>query len=222
MEPEVHDMNLEANWKNIRRLFSQAFRSSLHFSMATVTPEGLPHVTPIGSLLLMREPGHAIYFEEFTRGMPRNFRDNQQVCVLAVRSGLFFWLLALIRGAFDTPPAIRLHGSVGPSRAATEDELQLWRRRVGKLRFTRGHDLMWAPMRTVRDVYFTRVDGVRLGAMTRECWRQFEEIPAEAGRGQKLPGSECLAGNSSFDSVASASSPKLSARSGTRLITRGG
>ena len=165
-------MNLEADWQDIRRLFAQAFRSSMHYSMATVTPDGLPHVTPVGSLLL-REPGHAIYFEEFTQRMPLNFRANQHVCVLAVRSGLWFWLTSLVRGRFRSPPALRLHGSVGAPRAATSDEIRLWHRRVGRLSFTRGYQLMWANMRTVRDVHFTHADGIHIGEMTRECWTRF-------------------------------------------------
>jgi hypothetical protein len=165
-------MRLESNWIHIRRLFSRAFASSLHYSMATVTPEGLPHVTPVGSLVLC-EPGHGVYFEEFTRRMPLNFRANQHVCVLAVRSGIAFWLWSLLRGGFSTPPAIRLHGTVGAPREATQAELRLWQRRVGKLRFTRGHQLMWANMRTVRDVYFTSADGIHMGEMTRACWDAF-------------------------------------------------
>jgi hypothetical protein len=177
-------MRLEANWKGIRRLFAQVFRSSLHYSMATVTAEGLPHVTPVGSLIL-REPGRAIYFEEFTQRMPLNFRDNQHVCVLAVRSGLAFWLGALLRGGFRTPPAIRLHGRVGAQRPASDAEIQLWHRRVGKLRFTRGYRLMWEGMRTVRDVAFTHADEIHIGRMTRECWKRFdssETAPASAPR----------------------------------------
>jgi hypothetical protein len=172
-------MKLEASWPHIRRLFTQAFQSSLHYSMASVTPDGMPHVTPVGSLLL-REPGHAIYFEEFTQRMPLNFRDNQHVCVLAVRSGLWFWVMSLLRGAFRSPPAIRLHGTAGASRAATAEEIGLWQRRVGRLRFTRGHRLMWANMRTVRDIHFTRVEGVYLGEMTRECWTRFGANDTEA------------------------------------------
>lgn len=165
-------MKLEANWKEIRRLFGQAFGSSLHYSMATVTPEGMPHVTPVGSLILS-ESGRAIYFEEFTRRMPLNFRDNQNVCVLAVRSGLFFWLWSLLRGGFRTPPAIRLHGTVGAPRAATSDEIRRWHRRVGRFRFTRGYRMMWENMRTVRDVYFTRAEGIHIGEMTRDCWESY-------------------------------------------------
>ena len=109
-------MKLESNWNDIRRLFARAFRSSFHFSMATVTADGLPHVTPVGSLLLT-SPGSAIYFEEFTRRMPLNFRDNQNVCVLAVRSGLVFWLWSLLRGRFPTPPrSVCMERSARPRR----------------------------------------------------------------------------------------------------------
>jgi hypothetical protein len=149
--------------------------------MATVTAEGLPHVTPVGSLLL-REPGRAVYFEEFTQRMPLNFANNQHVCVLAVRSGILFWLWSLIRGEFRTPPAIRLHGTVGAVRPATEDELRQWHRRVGKFRRTRGYQMLWAHMRTVRDVHFTRADAIRIGAMTRGCWESFGESPGAEAR----------------------------------------
>ncbi|MBI5483508.1 MAG: pyridoxamine 5'-phosphate oxidase family protein [Deltaproteobacteria bacterium] len=166
-------MNIESNWKSIRRIFKQAFRSSLHYAMATVTPEGLPHVTPIGSLLL-REPGHAIYFEEFTLNMPHNLENNKNVCVLAVRSGLLFWLSALIRGGFNSPPGIRLHGTVGPPRPATDGEIALWQHRVRRLRGTRGYETMWANMGTVRDVKFTSADSIHMAEMTRAAGACFD------------------------------------------------
>jgi hypothetical protein len=103
-----------------------------------------------------------------------NLSGNPHVCVLAVRSGLFFWLWSALRGEFRTPPAIRLHGTVGAVRAASDDELRQFMRRVGKLRRTRGFQKMWANMRTVRDVHFTRADAIEIGAMTRECWKAFE------------------------------------------------
>lgn len=166
-------MNIEAHWKTIRSICKQAFRSSLHYAMATVTPEGLPHVTPIGSLLL-REPGHAIYFEEFTQNMPHNLENNRNVCVLAVRSGLLFWLCALFRGGFDSPPGIRLHGTVGPPRPATDGEMALWRHRVRRLRATKGYEIMWSKMCTVRDVKFTSADAIHMGEMTRAAGARFD------------------------------------------------
>ena len=171
-------MDMKSNWKDIRRLFARSFRSSLHFAMASITSEGLPHVTPIGSLILC-EPGRGVYFEEFTRHMRSNFEENQNVCVLAVRSGLLFWLASLVRGRFSTPPAIRLSGKVGMRRAATDEELKLWNKRVGKLRFTKGYRLMWANMCTVRDVHFSNVDEVHLGEMTRRCSASFRNKNVE-------------------------------------------
>ena len=115
-------MNPMDCWPQVRRVCSQAFGSSLHYSMASVTEDGAPHITPIGSLLL-REPGHAIYFEEFTRHMPQNFQRDNRVCVLAVNSGLWFWVKALLRGRFSSPPALRLHGTVGDPRKGTPEEI---------------------------------------------------------------------------------------------------
>ena len=165
-------MNIDTHWNSIRKLFLQTFYSSFHYAMATVTPDGRPHVTPIGSLILL-DPGHAIYFEEFPQHMPRNFESNPDVCVLAVRSGLLFWIMAILRGRFKTPPAIRLHGSVGQCREATAEELALWRKRTHRLRRTKGYGLMWARMHAVRDVNFSRVDGIHCGEMTRQAWADF-------------------------------------------------
>lgn len=158
-------MPLDQQWPRIRRVFSKAFNSSLHYAIATVAPDGTPHVTPIGSILLL-EPGRAIYFEEFTTRMPAYFRENSRVCVLAVNSGRWFWLGALLRGRFRQPPAIRLLGSVGVRRQATAAEFARWRRRVRLLGFTRGYTLLWSRMCMVRELHFTEVDAVNLGAMT--------------------------------------------------------
>jgi hypothetical protein len=165
-------MNIESNWRGIRHVFRQAFISTHHYSMATVSPDGRPHVTPIGSVLL-REPGHAIYFEKFTQHMTKNLDNNPNVCVLAVHSGFLFWILAIIRGRFNAPPAIRLHGTVGPPRNATDQEVSLLQSRVHRFRRTKGHQLMWANLHIVRDITFTQIDGVHIGEMTRQCWTAF-------------------------------------------------
>ena len=167
-------MNPVDYWHEIRQVCNDAFRSSLHYSIASVTEDGTPHVTPIGSLLLC-EPGHAIYFEEFTRHMPHNFSHNAKVCVLAVNSGRWFWLKALLRGRFSDPPAIRLHGTVGAPRAATPEEADLWGRRVRRFRRTRGYAIMWAHMTTVRDIHFSKVEGIHIGAMTQAVWSELTE-----------------------------------------------
>lgn len=162
-------MQLETHWKDIRKLFGRSFASSFHYAIASVSENGEPHVTPIGSLIL-RESGHGFYFERFPRTLPRNLENNKQICVLAVNSGLWFWLGSLLRGRFATQPSIRLYGTVGELREASAEEIRLWRRRTGILRWTRGHALMWKGMCRVRDIHFTRVEPVRIGEMTRGLW----------------------------------------------------
>lgn len=159
MDPVEH-------WNRIKQVCRDAFGSSFHYSLASVSADGSPHVTPIGSLILT-SPGRAIYFEEFTRGMPANFAHSDKVCVLAVNSGLWFWLTALIRGRFAAPPALRLHGTVGAPRPASARERELWLKRVRRMRRTRGHALIWEGMGTVRDLSFSRVDDIHIGPMTR-------------------------------------------------------
>ena len=175
-------MSLESQWPQIRRAFGEAFASSMHFSVATVSPNGRPHVTPIGSVLL-QEPGRGIYFEEFPRRMPSHFNGNARVCVLAVNSSRWFWLGALLRGRFPRPPAVRLYGEVGSRRRATAQERRWWLRRVRRVRFTRGHRLLWSSMGMVRELHFTEVDIVNLRTMTadlRDQWSSQTASPSKS------------------------------------------
>jgi uncharacterized protein len=166
-------MNIVTTWNKIRHLFAQVFRSSQYYTIATMTPEGQPYITPIGSVIL-REPGHAIYFEEFARNLPRNLEQNPNVCILAVRTGYFYWLTALLRGRFEAPPAVRLHGIAGPAREATKEELALWQYRVRRVKRTKGYDILWKNMKTVRDVRISKADCIQLGAMTTDARATFE------------------------------------------------
>ena len=163
-------MLLKENWKVIKRLFNRSFNSSFHYALASVNEHGEPHVTPIGSLML-HEPGHGVYFEEFTRQLTRNFQHNKEVCVLAVNSSRWFWIKSLFNGRFASPPAIRLYGTVGKVREATEKEISLWRHRVRWTRISKGYTLMWKNMKMVRDINFSRVEPVNMGTMTQDAWK---------------------------------------------------
>jgi hypothetical protein len=44
---EEMDMDLIENWNGVKRLFRDSFKTSFHYSIATVTDKGEPHVTPI-------------------------------------------------------------------------------------------------------------------------------------------------------------------------------
>ena len=87
--------------------------------------------------------------------------------MLAVNSSRWFWFKSLLRGKFNTPPAVRLHGIVGELRDASEKEVVLWQKRVRLVRFSKGHELMWRSMSKVRDIEFTRIEPVNIGEMTR-------------------------------------------------------
>lgn len=119
-------MDITENWKAVKDLFRASFKSSFHYAIATVNGEGEPHVTPIGSLILGK-PGHGLYFEEFPRKLPANYKINQQACVLAVNSSRWYWIKSLFTGRFSSPPAVRLHGLVGEIREASEKEIKFTR-----------------------------------------------------------------------------------------------
>jgi hypothetical protein len=158
------------NWKEVKVVFKKSFKSSFHYSIATVTENGEPHVTPIGSLILGK-PGHGIYFEEFTKQLPNNIKTNKQVCVLAVNSSKWFWVKSLVSGRFSSPPAVRLHGTVGNIREATKKEIKQWQNRVKSVSFSKGHAMMWANMKMVREIEFTNIEPVHMGKMTRDNWK---------------------------------------------------
>ena len=168
-------MDLIANWKDVKYLFKKSFKSSFHYAIATVTENGEPHVTPIGSLILGK-PGHGFYFEKFTQHLPLNYASNRNICVLAVNSSRWFWLKSLVGGRFTSPPAVRLHGVAGDLREATGTEIALWQKRVRRVSFSKGHAMLWRSMSMVRDIEFTRIEPVHIGKMTRDTWNTRSDV----------------------------------------------
>jgi hypothetical protein len=160
------------HWEVLERLFRRASFTSRAYAIATVDAEGAPHVTPIGSLILTG-PGRGFFFEDLTSQLSMNLDRDPRLCVLAVDSGLLFWLKALFRGRFSRPPAVRLRGRVtGPARDATQAERGLWLRRVRHVRFLRGHDLLWGGMGQARDVILDEVEPVNVGPLTAGLWAE--------------------------------------------------
>ena len=159
----------QQQWNDTKMLCKATLQSSMHFSIASVDANGMPHVTPIGSLMLgdlVNGHGQACYFEKFTRALPSHAQNNQNVCILAVNSSKWFWLKSLIRGQFYQQPAVRLNAHFGPLRKATEQELFRWQKRVKVARFTQGHQLMWQAMSHVRELTVTSITPVKIGKMT--------------------------------------------------------
>ncbi|KZN33803.1 pyridoxamine 5'-phosphate oxidase family protein [Pseudoalteromonas luteoviolacea] len=163
-------MDIETDWPQIKQLFKQAFRSSFHYSIASISEQGEPHLTPIGSVIL-GNVGQGYYFEKFTQQLPRNLKEHERICVLAVNSSPWYWIKSLCRGEFGTYPAIRLYGTAGVLRKATETEKARWHKRVRRLRFTRGYKLLWQNMEMIRELHFDRVEPIRVGRMTQTLSR---------------------------------------------------
>ena len=126
--------------------------------------------------MILVNPGYGFYFEEFPRQLPNNFKINKQVCVLAVNSSKWFWFKSLVAGRFSSPPAVRLHGTVGEIREATEKEIKLWHNRVKPVSFSKGHEMMWTNMKMVREIKFARIEPVYMGEMTSDTWNKPSNI----------------------------------------------
>lgn len=152
-------------WNRLKPLAGRVFGSSLHFAMATVNPDGTPHVTPIGSLILT-DPGEAYFFEVLTRQLRTNLDNGSPIAVLGVVSSLRLWVPSFVAGRFKTPPAFRLRGVAGKSRPSTAEERARWKRKVRYLRWTRGYEELWANVDTVRELHFHQLQPVKIGRMT--------------------------------------------------------
>jgi len=163
-------MEIDKYWETIQMAFQSSLGSSMHYAVATVNEDGSPHVTPIGTLFL-RENRTGFYFDEFPVNMSKNLERNPRVCILAVNSNPTFWQKSLLAGKFETPPAVRLLGSVGKKREGTKEEIAMWQNHVKLAQGTKGYDLMWKNMRMVRDIYFDSFEPILMGEMTQVLWQ---------------------------------------------------
>lgn len=149
-------------WPAIRQLVARAG----FCAVASSNADGSPHLTPIGSLWLEKEPGRGLMFQRFTRQLPHNADRDERVAILATRGDTWFWLKALVRGRFDTPPAVRLVARLGPPRRATTAEIARFHAKMRLVRWTRGFQLLWGDLAIVREVTVERAIPVELGRMS--------------------------------------------------------
>jgi uncharacterized protein len=149
-------------WGDICRLFSDAFEHSLHCTIATVSKDGVPRATPIGSLILGPDR-KGFYFEAYVSGLEKNLRTNKRVCVLAVNASKPLLFKMLLFGEFTEAIAVRLMGTAGEKRPAADKEIALFRKRVSAYRLLKGHDILWANLRYVRDITFDSFEPVHMG-----------------------------------------------------------
>jgi uncharacterized protein len=157
-------VQLEEQWGEIQRVVTRAQRSTGHFAIGSVRADGMPTVTPVGTLFL-REDRTGYYFDQYTSMLARNLDADPRVCLMAVDSGSLFWFRSLLTGRFATLPGVRLYGTASARRVATADELARVRRRVRPMRLLKGGRLLWSDFTHVRDIAFTEARAVRCPVM---------------------------------------------------------
>ncbi|WP_026842969.1 pyridoxamine 5'-phosphate oxidase family protein [Citrifermentans bremense] len=162
-------MEIEKHWPMIKAVLEKAHSTNRHCAIATVSEDGTPHVTPIGSLFL-RDDCTGFYIESYCQKMADNLKCNNRVCIMGINSGIGYWLKSLFSGRFPTPPGIRLYGTVSELRLGTKDEIEYFQNRVRAFRKLKGHDLLWKNMRHVREIQFRSFEPVHAAKMTQHLW----------------------------------------------------
>jgi hypothetical protein len=170
-------MDIRQHWPAILSVLSASKRSNRHFAIATVTPDGDPHVTPIGHAFF-RDDATGYYFDAYSQAMPQNLAHNPRICLMAVTTSTKLWLPALIKARFDAPPGVRLFGDVSPARAASAMEIEELARSIRSTRRLPGHKLLWGDLRRVRDMRFHAFAPVQYPLMCESLWRTSDRLPA--------------------------------------------
>ena len=157
-------MDILKNWKAISIHFSKSFKSSLHVSIASVDAENNPTVTPIGTLFLNDNPT-GFYFEKFPSKLPEHAKRNNNICILGVNSNRWLWVKSLYKVKFKEYPALKLYGTLGQRRKATEKEIYRLKRRMSSTKRLKGHRYLWGSMAFIREVHFTKAEKINLNKM---------------------------------------------------------
>jgi len=168
-------MNIENKWDQITKIVNKSFLSSHYFSVATITDDGTPHLTPIGSLILV-ENKRGIMFEKYSVQMGNNIKINNNICIMGINASLITILKAIIIKRLKDPPGVRLWGTAGERRKATKEEIEYLHRRIqsvlpilGKIiRYLNGYKILWGDMKYVRDIEFNKYEYVKFGKMTNQ------------------------------------------------------
>jgi uncharacterized protein len=162
-------MEIGNHWGTIREVFEDGFKSCFNFAVASVGRDGMPHITPIGSLIL-KDDCSGFYCEDFPSRLPENLKHNPRVCIMAVNADKVFWGRALVEGKFPSPPGVRLYGTAGEAREGTREEIEMWQKKVSFARALKGYKIMWENMHVVRDITFDSFEPVGLREMTDGLW----------------------------------------------------
>jgi hypothetical protein len=148
------------NFKDIKNLI----KNSTYCSISTISKEGHPHTSPIGSVYLTT-PNEGYFIEMFTT----SFKDKvgEKACIMAVNVSIIFWLKSLIMGSFKTLPGIRLYITIDEARKITEEEYNHFQKKVRPFKGLKGHAIMWSRATYVRPFRIEGNKPVSIGLMTK-------------------------------------------------------
>ena len=158
-------MEIKKDWKEIKTHFNKSFTTNFYVSIASVDNDHNPTVTPIGSLFLNNNQT-GFYFEKYPTKLPNNYRTNKNICILAVNSGIWFWIKSLFKGKFNSNPGLKLYGELLGKRVATGVEQLRLKSRMKNTRGLKGNSYLWDDMKYVREISFNKVEQINLGKMT--------------------------------------------------------
>ena len=162
-------MHIKEHWPEIQRVLARGQASTIYCSLATVSPKGMPNVTPIGTVFL-RDNMTGYYFDHYTTALAENLDNNPNVCVMAVNAGRLFWFRSFLLGRFVSPPGVRIYGKVNLRRPATTEEIQGIESRVRPTKWLKGSRLLWTNFTHVRDIEFTSFRPVSYPVMMQGLW----------------------------------------------------
>ncbi len=148
-------------WKDVEDMINRA--PSL--TISTTNADGSPHVTPIGSLFPAGE-GKCFYFEKLPRGLRDNLDRDGRFSILVQRGGMICWIKALLTGKFTKLPALRLTGTASKRRQCTPQEKECFDTRFSRFKYTKGYDVLWRDMSTVRELTIEDIEPIKLLSMT--------------------------------------------------------
>jgi hypothetical protein len=154
----------EENWPLLKQHYEKTMESGF-CSIATVDEQGMPNVTPIGSLIL-KEKGCGSFFDIFTEALSKNIGSNPNICIVYVNTGKFYWIKSMYKGRFASPVGVKLLGKAGSKRAATPEEVEAFRNRIKLLKPFKGYRVLWGDLPFVRDVVLTDYFLINTGEMT--------------------------------------------------------
>ena len=166
-------MNIKEDWSKVKRVLEVGQASTIYCSIATVNPDGTPHITPVGTVFL-GEDQTGYFFDHYAESLGNNIDNNPNVCIMAVNSGRFYWLRSLFKGRFVSPPGVRLYGKVGPIREATAEEIEKIETRVKPTQFLKGARELWSGFTHVRDIEFTSYKPITYPVMMDGMWPEYQ------------------------------------------------